>query len=70
MKERIRIINTEGKARRGEIHTPHGVVQTPAFMNVATCGAIKGAVSALDLKRLKVSGTVVQYVSPAFTPRR
>ena len=35
MKERIRIINTEGKARRGEIHTPHGVVQTPAFMNVA-----------------------------------
>ena len=50
MKERIRIINTEGKARRGEIHTPHGVVQTPAFMNVATCGAIKGAVSALDLK--------------------
>ena len=53
MKERIRIINTEGKARRGEIHTPHGVVQTPAFMNVATCGAIKGAVSALDLKELK-----------------
>ena len=53
MKERIRIINTEGKARRGEIHTPHGVVQTPAFMNVATCGAIKGAVSALDLKDLK-----------------
>ena len=53
MKERIRIINTEGKARRGEIHTPHGVVQTPAFMNVATCGAIKGAVSALDLKQLK-----------------
>lgn len=53
MKERIRILNTEGKARRGEIHTPHGTVQTPAFMNVATCGAIKGAVSALDLKDLK-----------------
>ena len=30
--------------------TPHGTIQTPAFMNVATCGAIKGAVSALDLK--------------------
>ena len=31
----------------------HGTVQTPAFMNVATCGAIRGAVSALDLKKLK-----------------
>ncbi|MBQ6435565.1 MAG: tRNA-guanine transglycosylase, partial [Synergistaceae bacterium] len=40
-------------ARRGELTTPHGVVQTPAFMNVATCGAIKGAVSAYDLKELK-----------------
>lgn len=44
---------TIGSARRGEITTPHGVVQTPAFMNVATAGAIKGAVSALDLKELK-----------------
>ena len=42
-----------GKARRGEITTPHGTIQTPAFMNVATCGAIKGAVSALDLKELR-----------------
>ncbi len=44
---------TCGAARRGEFHTPHGVVQMPAFMNVATAGAIKGAVSALDLKELK-----------------
>lgn len=44
---------TRGTARRGELVTPHGTVQTPAFMNVATCGAIKGAVSALDLKDLK-----------------
>ncbi len=44
---------TSGAARRGELVTPHGTVQTPAFMNVATCGAIKGAVSALDLKDLK-----------------
>ncbi len=44
---------TEGAARRGEFSTPHGTVQTPAFMNVATAGAIKGAVSALDLKELK-----------------
>lgn len=48
-----RLIRTEGTARRGEFTTPHGTVQTPAFMNVATCGAIKGAVSALDLKDLK-----------------
>ncbi len=40
-------------ARRGEFTTVHGGVQTPAFMNVATCGAIKGAVSALDLKNIK-----------------
>ncbi len=40
-------------ARRGEFETVHGTVQTPAFMNVATCGAIKGAVSALDLKEIK-----------------
>lgn len=42
-----------GKARRGEFDTPHGVIHTPAFMNVATCGAIKGGLSALDLKELK-----------------
>ena len=47
------LIKTEGRARRGELVTPHGTVQTPAFMNVATCGAIKGAVSALDLENLK-----------------
>lgn len=43
----------EGRARRGEFETPHGTVQTPAFMNVATCGAIKGALSAYDLKDIK-----------------
>ncbi|MBU5462980.1 tRNA guanosine(34) transglycosylase Tgt [Lachnoclostridium sp. MSJ-17] len=48
-----KLIKTEGTARRGEFVTPHGVIQTPAFMNVATCGAIKGAVSALDLKNIK-----------------
>ncbi|HCW80611.1 MAG TPA: tRNA guanosine(34) transglycosylase Tgt [Ruminococcaceae bacterium] len=47
------LIKTEGTARRGELITPHGTVQTPAFMNVATDGAIKGGVSALDLKELK-----------------
>ena len=47
-----KLLKTEGKARRGEFHTVHGVVQTPAFMNVATAGAIKGGVSAYDLKDL------------------
>lgn len=42
-----------GNVRRGEFKTCHGTVQTPAFMNVATCGAIKGAVSAHDLKDIK-----------------
>lgn len=47
------LIKKEGNARRGELVTVHGTVQTPLFMNVATCGAIKGAVSALDLKDIK-----------------
>ena len=48
-----KLLKTEGNARRAEFSTPHGTIQTPAFMNVATCGAIKGAVSALDLKDIK-----------------
>lgn len=48
-----RLIKTQKNARRGEFVTPHGSIQTPAFMNVATCGAIKGAVSALDLANIK-----------------
>ncbi len=45
-----KLIKKNGNARRGEFHTVHGTVQTPAFMNVATQGAIKGGVSAYDLK--------------------
>lgn len=47
------LIKKEGNARRGTFETVHGTVQTPAFMNVATAGAIKGAVSAYDLKDIK-----------------
>ncbi len=47
-----KLIKTEGRARRAEFSTVHGTVQTPAFMNVATAAAIKGGVSALDLKEL------------------
>ncbi len=50
----FRVIKKEGRARRGEFQCAHGgTVQTPVFMNVGTQGAIKGAVSALDLKELK-----------------
>lgn len=44
-----KLLKKEQNARRGEFVTPHGTVQTPCFMNVATCGAIKGALDAYDL---------------------
>ena len=47
-----RLIRKEGSARRGEFTTVHGVVQTPAFMNVATSAAIKGGISSYDLEEL------------------
>ena len=46
----FKLLKQEGSARRGEFVTNRGTVQTPAFMNVATQGAIKGALSAYDLK--------------------
>ena len=46
------LLKQEGAARRGVFTTVHGTVQTPAFQNVATAGAIKGALSALDLKEI------------------
>ncbi|MBE5894532.1 MAG: tRNA guanosine(34) transglycosylase Tgt [Lachnospiraceae bacterium] len=52
-----KIITQEGRAKRGEFHTPHGVIQTPVFMNVGTVAAIKGAVSTEDLEQI---GTQVQ----------
>ena len=47
------LLKQEGTARRGEFKTVHGTVQTPAFMNVATAGAIKGGLSSYDLKDIK-----------------
>jgi len=46
------LIAAEGAARRGTLHTSHGEIQTPCFMNVATAGAIKGGVSAQDMQSL------------------
>ncbi len=46
------MLKTEGRARRGEFTCAHGTVQTPVFMNVGTQGAIKGGLSAFDLKEI------------------
>lgn len=47
-----KLLKTEGRAKRGEFHTVHGVIQTPVFMNVGTIGVIKGAVSTEDLEEI------------------
>ncbi len=44
-----KLLKQEGNARRGEFVTPHGTIQTPVFMNVGTCAAIKGGISSIDL---------------------
>ena len=48
-----KVLKKCGRAKRAEFHTPHGVIQTPVFMNVGTAGAIKRAVSTEDLEQLK-----------------
>lgn len=48
-----KLLKTCGRAKRAEFITPHGVIQTPVFMNVGTLGAIKGAVSTKDLEEIK-----------------
>ena len=62
------VIKTEGRARRGVFTCPHGTVQTPVFMNVGTQGAIKGAVSAHDLKevgcQVELSNTYHLHLRP------
>ncbi len=62
------LIKQEGRAKRGIFHTVHGDIQTPVFMNVGTCGAIKGAVSTEDLQGLKcqveLSNTYHLHVRP------
>ncbi len=46
------LLKVEGRAKRGRFHTPHGTIETPVFMNVATVAAIKGALSTEDLERI------------------
>jgi len=63
-----RLIKQEGRAKRGEFTTVHGVIQTPVFMNVGTVAAIKGAVSTEDLEQIKtqveLSNTYHLHVRP------
>ena len=48
----FKVLKKENNARRGVMETVHGTIQTPVFMNVGTCAAIKGGVSTLDLKEI------------------
>ncbi len=63
-----KLLKQEGRAKRGEFHTVHGVIQTPVFMNVGTVAAIKGAVSTEDLENIKtqveLSNTYHLHVRP------
>ena len=54
---KYQVITKDGRAKRAQMETVHGTIQTPVFMNVGTVGAIKGAVSTDDLRQI---GTQVE----------
>ena len=62
------LLKKDGLAKRGRLHTVHGTIETPVFMNVGTAAAIKGAVSTDDLRQIKtqveLSNTYHLYVRP------
>ena len=62
------LIKTEGRARRGCLHTVHGDIQTPVFMNVGTCAAIKGGVTTMELRdihcQVELSNTYHLHIRP------
>ena len=62
------LIKKDGLAKRGRLHTEHGVIETPVFMNVGTAAAIKGAVATSDLQEIKtqveLSNTYHLHVRP------
>ena len=62
------LLKTEGKARRGTFETVHGTIQTPVFMNVGTCAAIRGGVSTDDLREIgcqvELSNTYHLHIRP------
>ena len=50
--KQFEVIAQDGRARRGVLHTVHGDIQTPVFMNVGTCAAIKGGVNTMELREI------------------
>jgi len=65
------LLKKDGKAKRGRLHTVHGTIETPVFMNVGTAAAIKGAVSTEDLQEIgtqvELSNTYHLHVRPGDT---
>ena len=63
-----KVIKKDGHAKRAQLETVHGTIQTPVFMNVGTVAAIKGAVSTMDLKKIgtqvELSNTYHLHVRP------
>ena len=64
----FKVLKKEGNARRGVMETVHGTIQTPVFMNVGTCAAIRGGVSTNDLKEIgcqvELSNTYHLHIRP------
>lgn len=62
------LLKKEGRARRGILHTVHGDIQTPVFMNVGTCAAIKGGVNTVELREIgcqvELSNTYHLHIRP------
>ena len=62
------LLTTDGRARRGILHTVHGDIQTPVFMNVGTCAAIKGGVNTMQLRQIgcqvELSNTYHLHIRP------
>ena len=62
------LLKQEGNARRGQFETVHGTIQTPVFMNVGTCAAIKGGISTMDLRevncQVELSNTYHLHLRP------
>lgn len=68
MQKEFELLKKDGRARRGVLHTVHGDIQTPVFMNVGTCAAIKGGVDTMELREIgcqvELSNTYHLHVRP------
>ena len=68
MQKEYELLKKDGRARRGVLHTVHGDIQTPVFMNVGTCAAIKGGVDTMELREIgcqvELSNTYHLHVRP------